>query len=236
MKIRSCLFLAFWSFSALADEDQFQVMSGKLFPAISLASQYKYQGMSQSDNNPTLQLSLHWWRPDDFYAGIWMSNVDYLDQNKTRIELDSYIGRQFKIGDFSAKIELMHTAFNDDEIGPSYDFTQIKFEAERSFNRFSQKGRISWSREGSFGSGQTWQLRSTSGYQVSDRLQSELVIGRGFYENTQERNYYEFALSFKLGKLTAELRYIDMKSSLTLCQFVDWCEPALVGKLTLASY
>ncbi|MCU7553855.1 TorF family putative porin [Alteromonas sp. ASW11-19] len=54
------------------------------------ASDYMFNGVSQTDNDPALQASLDYAASGGVYAGVWTSNVDYgasADQ-----ELDGYIG------------------------------------------------------------------------------------------------------------------------------------------------
>ncbi len=109
--------------AALAEEE----VKGLVLPAVSLASEHRFNGMSLTNRNPALQLSVHYWRADGYYAGIWTTNVDFLDSNNTSIELDSYAGRNFNLGnDVELKLEGMYTAFNDDEPAPTYDFFQAK--------------------------------------------------------------------------------------------------------------
>lgn len=62
-----------------------------LTPKISLLSDYRNQGISQTQNNPTLQADisvLH--NVTGLFAGIWGSNVDYA--SKTRMEQGVYAG------------------------------------------------------------------------------------------------------------------------------------------------
>ncbi len=212
------------------------LLTGKIFPAVSLVSEHRYQGMSLTDRNPALQVSLHWWRPDDYYAGVWFSNVDYLDSNNTNLEFDIYVGREFRASNPSFKVELMHSAYNDDEPGPTYDFSQISTEAKWTAGAFTQHARASWSPEGSFGAGRTWQFRLVSQYQLSSSVSAEVVLGRQISESRAARRHGEFALKYKPGNISFELRYVNMHTDLVLCDFVDWCEPTVVGKITLATY
>jgi hypothetical protein len=48
---------------------------------------------SLTAHEPTVQASLYWWRPDRFYAGLWMSRVDFSDLGDptTSVEVDVYL-------------------------------------------------------------------------------------------------------------------------------------------------
>lgn len=57
---------------------------------VTLASDYLFNGVSQTDENPALQASLDWAGDNGVYAGVWASNVDFGEG--TDVEFDGYIG------------------------------------------------------------------------------------------------------------------------------------------------
>jgi uncharacterized protein (TIGR02001 family) len=68
--------------SALADSSWSFTLTG--------ASNYLFNGVSQTDKNPALQPGLNWDAGNGFYAGSWASNVDFGEG--TKLEWDAYIG------------------------------------------------------------------------------------------------------------------------------------------------
>lgn len=60
---------------------------------ISVNSDYLFNGISQTNNNPALQASLDWTDGGNLYAGAWSSNVDFGE--RTRVEFDIYGGYIF---------------------------------------------------------------------------------------------------------------------------------------------
>jgi uncharacterized protein (TIGR02001 family) len=81
------------------------VTSAMLLPALASAdmsatagivSDYTFNGVSQTDNGPALQLGLDY-SGDQFYAGTWASNVDFGDNEDTEIEWDFYLGKYFQL-------------------------------------------------------------------------------------------------------------------------------------------
>lgn len=57
---------------------------------VTLANDYLFNGVSQTDESPALQASLDWAGESGFYAGVWGSNVDFGDD--TNLEADGYVG------------------------------------------------------------------------------------------------------------------------------------------------
>jgi uncharacterized protein (TIGR02001 family) len=62
----------------------------KTSSTVTLASDYLFNGVTQTRENPALQVSLDWSSDHGTYAGIWASNVDFA--SKIDIELDGYLG------------------------------------------------------------------------------------------------------------------------------------------------
>lgn len=61
------------------------------------ASDYTFNGVSQTMNDPALQASLDKSFESGFYAGSWASNVDFGDD--TNIEWDFYVGQYIDLND-----------------------------------------------------------------------------------------------------------------------------------------
>lgn len=57
---------------------------------VTLASDYLFNGVSQTDESPALQGSIDWSGQKGLYAGVWGSNVDFGDD--TNLEADLYFG------------------------------------------------------------------------------------------------------------------------------------------------
>lgn len=64
---------------------------------ITLTSDYLFNGVSQTQEDPALQAGLDWSAESGFYVGMWGSNVDFGDG--TDIELDAYLGYAFDVND-----------------------------------------------------------------------------------------------------------------------------------------
>lgn len=57
---------------------------------VNLVSNYLFNGVSQTNKNPALQVGLNHDFGNGVYAGLWSSNVDYGEG--TKLEFDGYIG------------------------------------------------------------------------------------------------------------------------------------------------
>lgn len=59
---------------------------------LSLVSDYRYNGVSQTDKGAALQGSLDYAHDSGVYAGTWASNLDYGSGDDTNLEVDVYLG------------------------------------------------------------------------------------------------------------------------------------------------
>ena len=81
-----------------------QVSYSELGGSISLVSDYRARGVSQSGEKPAVQAWLEYFHESGFYAGWWASNLDYYSSsdpldNKERVEHDLYIGYFKQLGE-----------------------------------------------------------------------------------------------------------------------------------------
>jgi uncharacterized protein (TIGR02001 family) len=209
---------------------------GRLVPAISWTTDYRFNGVSASNRNPATQLSIHWWRPDDYYAGVWLSQVDFDDPNSTSFEIDTYAGRRFPAGESEYRVEVMYSAFDEDVQGPTYDFLQLKSAATRQFDHGSLTAALRWSPQGSYAAGKTTYADVEATVQINDWLSISSRVGAGSIERRPDRRFWDAGLTARWRTFSMDIRYVDNNLKFMECGFVDWCESALVATLTLASY
>ncbi len=62
---------------------------------VTLASDYVFDGISQTDNGPALQGAIDWAGDSGLYVGAWASNVDFGEGSESDFEIDLYAGLTF---------------------------------------------------------------------------------------------------------------------------------------------
>ena len=86
---------------------------------LTLASDYRFRGISQTFRLPTIQGGFDYSHSSGFYAGNWNSNVSgNLFQNGAGLEMDVYAGYKFEpIKDFTADIGVLYYYYPGASIG-----------------------------------------------------------------------------------------------------------------------
>ena len=78
---------------------------------VSLASEYRYRGIAQTDGDPAVQGGFDWTHASGVYAGTWGSNVSWLSDAdpgvSSSVELDVYGGYRGTLGEFGYDVGLL---------------------------------------------------------------------------------------------------------------------------------
>nr|MEA2797525.1 hypothetical protein [Phenylobacterium sp.] len=211
---------------------------GGLFSAVTLASDYRYQGVSESRGRPVVQGYLHWWRPDGFYAGVFVTQVDFGYPGAPTFEVDSYAGKnlQFDGGKTELKLEGMYTAFPDNRTpGPTFDFIQAKAQVKRTAGPWTLIGLASYVPESSYGSGPVRRVEGEADFAVSKGLTLKAQLGNQGGGRGHERTYWSLGVATTWKTLGFELRYQGNDRTRANCGFLPKaCDPAVVGTMTVS--
>lgn len=216
---------------------------GALYPSLIVASEYRYDGNSNSSGEPVVQASLYWWRPDKTYLGLWASTVDftgYHDPN-TSYEIDLYAGRNWDFGgqDWYAgahtrlTLEAMYTMFPDNETpGPTYDFLQLKARAMRRIDRWTLEASAAVTPQASYGAGSAFRYEIGLSYQAASWLAIGAKTGVRFVQRREDYSFWNIGATASVGQTEFDLRYYDTDLTFVGCGFSPNCGSALVGKLS----
>lgn len=233
MRIRGLIAACAALVPASAGAEEYPAWLAALYPQASVVSDYRFHGISNNNREPTVQTSLFAVLPANFYAGIWTTSVDFQDNTGTSYEVDIYGGRYFYLGQTRIGIEGMATLFPDQEgPGPTYDFYQGIVKATHTEGPVTLNGRVSWSPEAAAGAGEAWIFSGETQYAVADDVSLVAKLGGRTVERRVNHRYWELGAIMRVKDIEFDVRYIDTDLERSQCFFTDWCEPAVVAKIT----
>ena len=96
-----------------------------LSATVTAASDYTFNGNSQTDNSPALQGSFDYSQASGLYAGTWASNVDF-DKTDTNLEWDFYVGQYLELND-TVSVDAgiaQYTYHGDSDVSTAYDYAE----------------------------------------------------------------------------------------------------------------
>lgn len=140
---------------ARAEETSAIDLPGDFSANVALTSEYIFRGISQSNEEPTIQGGLDWtYKPEDqsagLYLGIWGSGVDFEDATT---EFDLYGGINGSIDKFTWDVGAIYYAYpgSDDEL--DYNFWEFSVATGYDFDVLTASLSLNYSPDFFAGSG-----------------------------------------------------------------------------------
>ena len=94
---------------------------------VGAATEYVFRGFSQTDEDPQVFGGIDATIGSIGYAGVWVSNVDFLDS--TDIEFDLYAGIKPTLGAVTLDVGVIYYGYTDQPPGADYDYWEGKVAA-----------------------------------------------------------------------------------------------------------
>ncbi len=92
---------------------------------VTVVSDYTFNGVSQTTNDPALQASLDYSADNGFYAGTWASNIDF-DDTDTNIEWDAYLGKYYQLNKaIGLDIGIAYYTYHGDSVSDTYNYPEV---------------------------------------------------------------------------------------------------------------
>lgn len=179
-----------------------------------LVNDYKFRGVSQSQEDPAFQAALDYTHPSGFYAGIWGSSIDFTPEHAVvedhaNVEIDTYIGYKHKFADaWTGDLELLRYNYPGTRNGFHYNYNELigkltyddhyTFMLGYSNDVFnSGENGIYYGASAAFDLPAELTLNTNVGYYDLDD-----ALGRGYVD-------YGIGLSRKFGAFTGSLTFVD---------------------------
>ena len=207
--------------------------------SVSLTSDYRFRGISQTDRNEALQGELQYTGSNGLYAGVWASNVEF--PGALGSEVDLYAGYDYALtSDTTIGAEFIWYYYpnaTDDELQYYEVIGKIAH----------QMGGISTSLEVAFGpdvAGQTT-LAFTGGvdaklidsvYLFSDGISASGHFGHQMFDEVGvDYNFYDIGVTAKISNVALDLRWVDTDLTDAECfGGTNLCEGGFVASVTIA--
>ena len=89
-------------------------------------SDYTLNGISQTQGDAALQVSLDWAGDSGLYVGAWTSNVDFGEGDNTSNEIDLYIGKYWQLNDtIGLDLGLAYYTYHGASFSDDFDYPEV---------------------------------------------------------------------------------------------------------------
>ncbi|MEJ2085536.1 MAG: TorF family putative porin [Acidobacteriota bacterium] len=207
-----CILLAVSAVLTITHAIPAMAVQGSLEGSATLASDYVFRGISQTLEDPALQLGLDFEHRSGLFAGVWGSNVDFpsnaLSDNPRNIEVDLYLGFSKQLArDLSGSVVVTRYEYPGSDGRFDYSYTELGLGI-----LFRDQLGLSVSYSGDvMGRGASGLVFEVSGRQPLPR-RVNLNFGLGYYDfgesYLENYAYWSLGVSTTLSAVTIDLSYI----------------------------
>ncbi len=183
-------------------------------------SDYVFRGVSQTDNDPTIQGSIDF-AYGMFYAGAWGSGLDFgVDTPEAQLEIDYYAGITPSWNNVNFDLGFLYYTYPD--ISGDPEILELKGGASTSFDKLSVGATYYYSPD--YNDLEYGVIEATLGYELPKVwLFTPTVNGLyGYvddYNGGTDYSYWNAGLALGVENLTFDFRYWDNDLSSTECPF-----------------
>ncbi|HEX3917763.1 MAG TPA: TorF family putative porin [Caulobacteraceae bacterium] len=205
-----------------------------VYVSVAALSDYRFDGVSESNLAPTWQTTLYCYRNDGLFAGTTLTGVNFEDQPRTPLEADFYGGRQVQWHGATVRFELLYSAFPGKRApGPSYDIVEPQAQISRTYGGLTLEGLGAWQTSVS-GGGQQWHARAGVSYALTRWLSLNGHAGRFFAARGADFDHdtFDVGATATWRRLTLDARYGGTDLTPAHCYFTRWCAPGAYASAT----
>ncbi|MFT7286205.1 MAG: hypothetical protein ACI87W_000309 [Halieaceae bacterium] len=179
--------------------------AGELSANVSVANNYIWRGLTQTENNSAVQGGIDYADDSGFYVGTWVSNVNYGPSDVYSYENDIYAGFAFETGDISWDIGYLYYNYDKEA---EFDFGEVY--ATVGMGGFSFGAWVLTNTEADEGVGQdfeaggTYYLSTDYAFEVGDGI--EIGLHAGYHDgdfaeafNGSDDGYFDYNISLSKG-------------------------------------
>jgi uncharacterized protein (TIGR02001 family) len=234
--------LAFAGTAVPAFADGEEAAASPWSATLAVTSDYRFRGVSQTDEGVAFQGSIDFASETGFFAGVWASNIDFLDEASydSSIEVDLYAGYTFELSEATSLTgKFVYYAYPDADAPtgfPDYDYYELIASLAHDFGGASVAAEVAYSPDFFLEVGDAVALTGTITVPLCDKLwffdgglaASGHLGGQWFDEPLLiDYTFYDLGLSASAGMFTVDVRWIGTDIEDADCT-TGWCDDTVV--------
>jgi uncharacterized protein (TIGR02001 family) len=205
--------------------------------SMAVTSDYRFRGISQSNDDVAVQGSINLNHVSGLHAGVWGSSIDFnkVGNEDATLELDYTAGYVFSLSDVAVDVGYIYYTYPNDGSNDNNDYGEVYAAAD--WNGFNVG--VNWTDDGYAKSGKATYVYGgysydfgvvTLGAQVGETFLDTATFANG------DDKYFNFEVSATvtlLEKLDVEVAYVGTDLSKNDIGGLDWAQNAAVATITL---
>lgn len=226
---------------------------GPFTAGVTLTSDYRFRGVSQSDRDGAIQGWVQYDHASGFFGNIWASNIDFNDggvftTDDSSVEVDLTVGYNHSFSEqLSAGIKAVYYWYADADPLPTindYDYFEAIASVGYDFGKASLSGELAWSPDYFGETGDAMSLKGgvsvplLESFAFMGPLSASGNIGYQWIDDntlygTPDYLYYDLGLTAEWEIFAIDVRWVGTDMSEAQCfGGADWCEDGVVLSVT----
>jgi uncharacterized protein (TIGR02001 family) len=186
--------------------------------SLGLTSDYLVRGISRSNDQPALQLDLHYSNTNGLLAGIFASNAQIDPRDPRDVELSGFVGFAWNLNeDWQTRILATHYAYPWNRGGTQYDYDEVDLDvAYRSWLHFNVDYSPDTPRYAAYPYDRLIRVAEKSAElslqrQLIGRLSATAGLGYAFLQGPESGGYVYWSVggAYDLRSVSLVLSYVD---------------------------
>lgn len=215
---------------------------GPISATVTLTSDYRFRGQSQTDRDAAVQGGIDYTHPSGFYASIWASTIDFNDAQLSPAEVDFLAGYSHKFSESTEGSAAIAYYWYPDSSPAHYDYFELVGNLAHDLGSFSISADFTYSPDYSGETGSA--VGFGGGIEVPitvddiDWLSASAHLGYQWIEDnvaydTPDWLFYDFGATATWEVFALDLRYTGTDTSTADCfGGTKLCEGGVVLTLT----
>lgn len=172
-----------------------------------MTSDYVFRGVSQTQEDPAISAGVD--IGDAFYAGAWVSSVDFGDD--TAAEFDVYAGVRHEVAGWALDVGAVGYFYVEQPDGADYDYVELKLAASRAMGPATVGFAANWSPD-FFGAAEeeATYLEVNTAFSPAEKWTVSGAVGRQMVSSALDYSTWNLGAAYQLSDhLALDLRYHD---------------------------
>jgi uncharacterized protein (TIGR02001 family) len=216
---------------------------GPFTAGVTLTSDYRFRGISQSDRNAAIQGWVQYDHESGFFGNIWASNIDFSPAGDTdaSVEIDLTAGYNYKFSDTTnGTVKVVYYLYPDANDAPDNpNYLEVIAGVSHDFGKAAVTGEFAWSPDYYGGNDDAEALTGGVSVPLMDSfaffdggLSASGHVGYQWFNNAQDYLFYDVGATASWGIFDVDVRWVGTDLSKPDCGFNDICEDGVVLSLT----
>ncbi len=223
---------------------------GPFTAGVTLTSDYRFRGVSQTDRDAALQGWVQYDHASGFFANVWASNIDFNDSATydSSIEVDLTAGYNHSFSDqLSGGIKAVYYWYADADTppaAPDYDYFELIANLGYDFGKAAVSAELAWSPDYFAETSDAMSLKGgvtvplMESFAFMGPLSASGNVGYQWIDNntaygSPDYLYYDLGLTAEWEIFAFDVRWVGTDLSKAECfAGTDWCEDGVVLSVT----